>query len=163
MSSAKAKSLSVAPPKMSSDAIGSSVMNVVASDRGIVSHSETLVICAERAAPHERDVLPDAVEDDDRVVDRVAEHGQHRRHRGGRHLPAEQGVDADGDDDVVGEGDDRRHRELPLEAQRDVADDEEQRDDDREQGALRDLAAEARGHVLDAERVGLDRPASGRS
>src|SRR5579859_3508601 len=29
----------------------------------------------ERRAPHQRDVLADAVEDDDRVVDRVAEHG----------------------------------------------------------------------------------------
>ena len=45
MRSAKAKSFSVAPPKTSSDTIGSSVMNVVASDRGIVSHSETFVIC----------------------------------------------------------------------------------------------------------------------
>ena len=45
MRSAKAKSLSVSPPKTSSETIGSSVMNVVASDRGIVSHSETFVIC----------------------------------------------------------------------------------------------------------------------
>ena len=29
----------------------------------------------ERRPAHQRDVLPDAVEDDDRVVDRVAEHG----------------------------------------------------------------------------------------
>ena len=52
---------------------------------------------AERRPLHQRDVLADAVEDDDRVVDRVAEHGQHGGDRGGRHLPPEQRVDADGD------------------------------------------------------------------
>ena len=40
-SSANAKSLNVSPPKTYSVAIGSSVMNVVARDRGIVSHSDT--------------------------------------------------------------------------------------------------------------------------
>ena len=69
-------------------AIGSSVMNVVASDRRIVSHSEMFAIVRERCAPHQRDVLPDAVEDDDRVVDRVPEHGQHRGDGRRRHLPA---------------------------------------------------------------------------
>ena len=49
MSSANAKSFSVAPPKMSSDATGSSVMNVVASERLIVSHSETFAIVANDA------------------------------------------------------------------------------------------------------------------
>ena len=44
--SAKAKSLSVAPPRISRQMIGSSVMNVVASERLIVSHSETLAIVA---------------------------------------------------------------------------------------------------------------------
>ena len=44
MKSANAKSFSVAPPKMSSETIGSSVMKVVASERGIVSHSDTFVI-----------------------------------------------------------------------------------------------------------------------
>ena len=44
--SANAKSLSVSPPKKNSAATGSSVMNVVASERRIVSHSETFVIVA---------------------------------------------------------------------------------------------------------------------
>ena len=44
MKRANAKSLSVAPPKTSSDRIGSSVMKVVASDRGIVSQSDTFAI-----------------------------------------------------------------------------------------------------------------------
>ena len=44
--SANAKSFSVAPPKKSSEATGSSVMNVVASERRIVSHSEMFAIVA---------------------------------------------------------------------------------------------------------------------
>ena len=44
--SANAKSFNVEPPRISSAMIGSSVMNVVASDRRIVSHSETFVIVA---------------------------------------------------------------------------------------------------------------------
>ena len=71
--SANAKSLSVAPPRISRETIGSSVMIVVASERRIVSHSEMFAIVANGGA-HERDVLADAVENDDRVVDRVAEH-----------------------------------------------------------------------------------------
>ncbi len=46
--SAKAKSLSVAPPKSSRLTIGRSVMNVVASDRRIVSQSEMFAIVGER-------------------------------------------------------------------------------------------------------------------
>ena len=48
-SSANAKSCSVAPPKKSSAITGSSVMNVVASERRIVSHSETFAIVANGA------------------------------------------------------------------------------------------------------------------
>ena len=44
--SANAKSFSVSPPKTSSDATGSSVMNVVASERRIVSHSDWFAIAA---------------------------------------------------------------------------------------------------------------------
>ena len=80
-SSANAKSFSVAPPKRNSAPTGSSVMNVVASERRIVSHSDTFDDRRERRAPHDRDVLADAVEDDDRVVDRVSEHGQDRGDR----------------------------------------------------------------------------------
>ena len=47
--SAKAKSFSVSPPKSSRLAIGSSVMNVVASERRIVSQSDTFAIVANDA------------------------------------------------------------------------------------------------------------------
>ena len=46
ISRANAKSFSVAPPKISSAVTGSSVMNVVASERRIVSQSETFAIAA---------------------------------------------------------------------------------------------------------------------
>ena len=49
MRSAKAKSFSVAPPKKNSETTGSSVMNVVASERRIVSQSETFAIVANGA------------------------------------------------------------------------------------------------------------------
>ena len=49
--SANAKSFSVAPPYTSSAPTGSSVMNVVVSERRIVSHSETFVIVANDAFP----------------------------------------------------------------------------------------------------------------
>ena len=66
--------------------IGSSVMNVVASERLIVSHSETLAMVANGDRRIERDVLAHAVEDDDRVVDRVAEHRQDGGDGGDRDL-----------------------------------------------------------------------------
>ena len=47
--SAKAKSFSVVPPKKKSEPTGSSVMNVVASERRIVSQSETFAIVANDA------------------------------------------------------------------------------------------------------------------
>ena len=118
--SANAKSLSVAPPKKSSAATGSSVMNVVASERRIVSHSETFAIVANDARRISGMFSLIAVEDDDRVVDRVAEHGEDRGDRRGRHLASRQRVDADSDQDVVQHREDHRHRELQLEADRDV-------------------------------------------
>ena len=48
-SSAKAKSFSVVPPKISSERIGSRVMNVVARERRIVSQSEMFAIVANGA------------------------------------------------------------------------------------------------------------------
>ena len=103
----------------------------------------------ERRARHPRDVLADAVEHDDRVVERVAQDGQQRRDRRRRHLPADEGVDARHDQDVVHQRDQHRHGELPLEAQRDVDRDDQQRGDDRDQIAeLATRLAEARADRL---------------
>ena len=143
-SSAKAKSFSVSPPKSSSARIGSSVQNDVASDR--VEHLAHRAVddLRERRPRHARHVLADAVEHDDRVVERVAEDGQQRRDRRRRHLPAGQRVDARRDQQVVHQRDQHRHRVLPLESQRDVGADDDQRRDDRDDRALRDRVAERR-------------------
>jgi len=45
-----------------------------------------------------------------------------------------QRVDADGDEDVVDHGDDRRQRHLPLEEDRDVDGDQDEEDDERLDG-----------------------------
>ena len=58
---------------------------------------------------------------------------EQRRDRRRRHLPADEGVDARHDEDVVHQRDQHRHGELPLEAQRDVDRDDHQRGDDRDQ------------------------------
>jgi hypothetical protein len=66
------------------------------------------------------EVLADPVEDHHRLVDRVAQHRQHRRQHRQRELPLEEGEEAQDDDHVVQVGDDGRHGELPLEAERQV-------------------------------------------
>ena len=71
-------------------------------------------------------VLADAVEDDDRVVERVAEDGEHRGDGGRGHLPAGERVDADDDEQVVDLGGDGADGELPLEAEGHVDEDQEQ-------------------------------------
>ena len=73
---ANAKSCSVAPPKMNSATIGSSVITEVTIDRRSTSQTETFAIVADARARHQAQVLAHAVEDDDRVVDRVAEDGE---------------------------------------------------------------------------------------
>ena len=98
----------------------------------------------EGGARHARDVLAYSVEHDDRVVQGEAEDGQQRRDRRRRHLQAEQGVDAGGDEDVVRERDEHRHRVFPLESQRDVGRDHDQRRDDRDDRHLADRLAEGR-------------------
>ena len=75
---ANAKSCSVAPPKMNSATIGSSVITEVTIDRRSTSQTETFDDRRDARARHQPHVLADAVEDDDRVVDRVAEDRQHR-------------------------------------------------------------------------------------
>jgi hypothetical protein len=63
------------------------------------------------------EVLADAVKNHHRLVDRIAQHRQHRRQHRQRELPLEEGKEAQDDDHVVQVGDDGRDRELPLEAE----------------------------------------------
>ena len=58
-------------------------------------------------------VLAHLVEDDDGVVERVAEDREEADHRRRRDLEPEEGVDADRDDEVVQQGDEPGHRHLP--------------------------------------------------
>ena len=102
----------------------------------------------ERGPRHARHVLADAVEHDDRVVEREAQDGQQRRDRRRRHLPAGEGVDARRDQQVVHQRDEHRDRVLPLEAQRDVGADDDQRRDDRDDRRLGDGLAERRADRL---------------
>src|ERR671910_672513 len=104
----------------------------------------------DRGSPHDRQVLAHAVEDDDRVVDRVADDGQECGHGGRAHLPTRERVDPEGDQAVVDDRPQDRHREPPLEAERDEDRDQDERDQDRVDRAAEDLIREARGHVPDA-------------
>jgi hypothetical protein len=63
-------------------------------------------------------VLADAIEHDDRVVDAEADDGEHRGHEQSVDLDPEEraqdGEDADDDEDVVQQRDERRDAELDV-------------------------------------------------
>ena len=81
-------------------------------------------------------VLPDAVEDDDRVVHREADDRQQRRHEQGIELETEQvpqdGEGADHHHHVVQERNDRRGSEPEAKADPEIGQDEELSDDDQD-------------------------------
>ena len=106
--------------------------------------------CVTRRLAHLAEVLADPVGDHDRLVHRVAEHREHRRQHRQRELPLEEREEAQDDDDVVQVGDDGRDREPPLEAQREVADDAERDEQQRERAVLVELLADLRADELDA-------------
>ena len=60
-----------------------------------------------------RRVLTNLIEDDHRVVQRVPQDGQHADDGRGSDLEARGGVDADGDNDVVTQGEQGGHGHLP--------------------------------------------------
>src|SRR5690606_6197552 len=64
--------------------------------------------------------LPDAVVDDDGVVDRVAENREDGGHEGGVHRQPEDGEEPDDHQNVVGQGCHGGHRKAPLETNGDV-------------------------------------------
>ena len=93
---------------------------------------------------HLAEVLADPVGDDDRFVDRIAEHREHGGEHRQRELPLEQRKEAQDDDDVVQVGDDRRDGEAPLEPQREVDDDADRHQQQRERAVLVELLADLR-------------------
>ena len=65
-------------------------------------------------------VLTHAIEDDDRVVQRITEHGEQARHNGERDLEVHQLQERDRREDVVARCYNCRRGESPLEANREV-------------------------------------------
>ena len=91
-------------------------------------------------------VLADAVEDDDRVVHREADDGQHRGHEQGIDLEPEErsadGEDADDHDDVVEQRGDGGHAHPEVvEAEGHPAEDADRAEDDQDQRLLGELAS----------------------
>ena len=74
----------------------------------------------QRVAPHPAQVLADAVEDDDRVVGRVAGHRQDRGDDVQRHVVPEERQERERDQQVVNRRDDRADAEAELEPEREV-------------------------------------------
>ena len=102
--------------------------------------------------------------DDHGVVERVAQNGQNGGERPGGDLATGDGVDAHDDEQVVELGGDGADRELPLEAERDVDQDEQKGDQAGLPHRRLDLASErradcARTVVVDAVGIGGDREA----
>ena len=101
--------------------------------------------------------LADAVEDDDRVVQRIADDGQDRRDARQVEVDLGHREEADRQDGVV---DERRHRgdaELPFEAEPDVGHDAGDGEQDRERAGPRQFAGDARADHLDAAELVVGR------
>src|SRR3989304_10019838 len=88
---------------------------------------------------HLAEVLADPVEHDHRLVDRITEYRQYRGEHGQREIPLKEREETEDDDHVVQVGDDRRDAELPLEPEREIRDDAERGDEQRERAVLRQL------------------------
>jgi hypothetical protein len=94
--------------------------------------------------------LADAIEHHHRVVERVADHRQHRRHHRQVERGAGQREDAKHQYRVVQHRQDRTQRQPPgMEAQRNVAEDQQQRRGERLRGATLQFAADLRTDHLD--------------
>ena len=98
---------------------------------------------------HPPEVLPDPIEDHDGVVERVADDREHGREHGEVELEPEHGEEAEGDEHVVHERGDRPEREPVLEAQPDVDEDPEQRDEHGEPAVLGQLLTDLGPYELD--------------
>ena len=100
-------------------------------------------------------VVAYAVEHHDGVVERVPEDGQDGDHRVRRDLEVEDGVDADGHQDVVDHGDEGGQGHLRLEADADVDRHHDEEDDQRLDRLVGDGRAPRRSDGGDADLVGL--------
>ena len=121
--------------------------------RDSVSLTLRLMIVRERLAPVLAEVLADAVVDDDGVVHRVADDGEHGGDGRERDLLAEQDEHADDHHRVVDAGDDDARREAQVEPEGEVEHDEDDGDGDRVARAVAQLLAGLGPHPLHAQRV----------
>ena len=112
----------------------------------------------ERLAAQQPRVLADAVEDDDRVVHRVADDRQHRRHDVQRQLVVEEREHREHDEDVVEGRDDRADREDEPESEGDVGRQAEDREERRVDALLLQVGADDRADDLGADHLELRQP-----
>src|SRR5579875_1947032 len=135
-------------------------------DEGLV-HGEVRRLAVGHPAPagNSPGILPDLVENNDGVIQRISENGQQTDHRRRGDVEADQGVDAHSDDEVVQQRNDRADRHLPFKEQRQVKDDRHQKDDQALDRLIGDLFAPTRpdgrrgnlvGRNTEFRRDGLD-------
>ena len=131
------------PAKMSSDSVAASTVACVSTERGSVSLIERLSTSRKRFLALLLQVLTNAIEDDDRVVERVTDDREERGDDGQRHLEVHHGEERHRREDVVRRRDDRRHAEPPLETEREIDERHEERDEDRGDRLRLELGADA--------------------
>ena len=88
--------------------------------------------------------LADPVEDDHRLIHRIAQHGQHSSQHRQRELPLKEREEADDDDHVVEVGDDAGDRKLPLEPDGEINHDAGDRRGQRQGTVARQFGADRR-------------------
>ena len=84
----------------------------------------------QRLLPLLLEVLAYAIEDDDRIVERVPDHREEGRHDRERDLQAHDRQEGEGAQQIMSGREHRSHAEAPLEADRKVDQRDEQRDED---------------------------------
>ncbi len=102
-------------------------------------------------APEFAQVLPHAIEDDDRVIERVTDHRQHRAHDDEAHLEVEVPNEGDGRQDVVERREHGGQAETPLEPDGEIGQGDEEREEDRQERFPLELFPHLRADGLGAE------------
>ncbi len=97
--------------------------------------------------------LADAVEHDDRFVERIADDGENRGDGSLVELELREREEADSQQQIVHRADDRADRELPFEAEPQIGQHRQNRDDHAERAALHEFARDARADRLDAAEI----------
>ena len=147
---ASEKSRRTEPPKKNRQMIGINVTVLVRRVRLSVWLMLSFMICSIEPRLPAGQTFTDSIVNDDGVVNRITGDGQDRADHGQRQLPAEEREDADGDEHVVQQRDDRADGERELESERDENQDAENAEARAQQGRLGQLAADQRADALGA-------------